>query len=174
MWSDDTPATLETRAMKKAQRKHSKSIDKIIAKDKIVARDKIKLLLLGQPGAGKSTLVKQLRLYSGDAFSQEEVEASKMALLENIVDAIRLVLTWREELALPWENDVLEDEAQILVSQPSAIVLQERGWKRLLMTLVRLWREDGMQKAYCNMPFGSPAVSSVHSDLSRDTEQSSS
>ena len=54
----------------KSQLSQSKAIDRALAKDKQVLKSQVQLLLLGKPRAGKTTLVKQLRIKHGDTFSQ--------------------------------------------------------------------------------------------------------
>nr|KAG5695102.1 hypothetical protein BaRGS_015078 [Batillaria attramentaria] len=127
---------------------HSRAIDKAIAKDKHVAKSQMKLLFLGQPRAGKSTLVKQLRSTTGDGFTQAEVEEFKQTLLANLVDAMRTLLNTREELLLPWTNDALEDDALKLSLQSLHRLLEDRGWKKIITLLVKLWQDEGMRKAW--------------------------
>lgn len=141
----------------KAQTSHSRAIDRAIVKDKHLAKNQMQLLLLGRSRAGKTTLVKQLKSKTGDGFTQDEVESFRLTLLENLLDAMRVLLNTREELLMPWNNESLEEEALVIWLKPLHRLLDERGWKTVITMLVRLWQEEGMRKAWKHA-FGLPGM----------------
>ncbi|KAL8594143.1 hypothetical protein ACOMHN_047883 [Nucella lapillus] len=136
--------------VEKTQLSHSKAIDRALAKDKQVLKGQVQLLLLGRPRAGKTTLVKQLRLKNGDTFSQEETDAYKMVLLENLTDAMKALLILRHETEsqLPWSSDTIENYATVLSRQSLPVLVSERGWEGVTNLLVNLWREEGVQRVW--------------------------
>ncbi|KAL8574271.1 hypothetical protein ACOMHN_063678 [Nucella lapillus] len=133
---------------RKEQRSHSRAIDQVLASDRQTLQSQVQLLLLGKPRAGKTTLVKQLRVKNGQFFSQEESESAKTALLENMTEALKALLTTREELVEPWTDEGAEEDAVTLTTRPLALLLRKLGWTRVTTLLVRLWRDPGIQEAW--------------------------
>ena len=65
---------------------NSISIDKLILEEARSEVQKLVILLLGASESGKSTVLKQIRLqYGSSAFSEEEVQIFKSAILHNVI-----------------------------------------------------------------------------------------
>lgn len=70
------------------QKHRDKEITKQLQQDKMLYRKTYRLVVLGPRGAGKSTVVKQMRLLYGDGFSEIEKKQKIQDIKGNIRDAI--------------------------------------------------------------------------------------
>ncbi|XP_070183847.1 uncharacterized protein [Littorina saxatilis] len=71
-----------------------------------------------------------------------------MALVENLTDAMKVLLSTREDLVFPWTNEQAEDDAVMLSCRTLPRLLNERGWKGVMSMLVRLWNDEGIKKSW--------------------------
>jgi len=69
----------------KEQDVKSQKIEKVLKQDSR-AQARIKLLLLGPGESGKSTVLKQIRLWNGQEFGSDEIAVAKRAIYRNIFD----------------------------------------------------------------------------------------
>ncbi|KAG9051660.1 Guanine nucleotide-binding protein alpha-2 subunit [Tulasnella sp. UAMH 9824] len=78
----------------KLEQERSMAIDKEIEEARKRFRKEIKVLLLGTPGSGKSTIMKQMKIVCGDGYTPDERAAFRLVVYENLVDSAKdLVLT---------------------------------------------------------------------------------
>jgi len=70
----------------KEEKEKSDMIDKAIQKDKQRLRKEYKMLLLGPGESGKSTIFKQMKIINQNGYSQEELEAYKQTIYQNVLD----------------------------------------------------------------------------------------
>lgn len=74
----------------------SKKIDKRILQDLLNEPDDIEVLLLGTPGSGKSTFLKQIRILHKSDFTLDERLAFKCVVWANIIHTMSIVLNFME------------------------------------------------------------------------------
>ncbi|XP_056400537.1 guanine nucleotide-binding protein G(s) subunit alpha-like [Hyla sarda] len=86
----------------KARRKANK-IDKQLREDGRVYRDTYRLLLLGAGEAGKSTIMKQMRMLHVKGFTSDETNIQAQAIKNNIKEAIETIVTAMGLLSPPVE-----------------------------------------------------------------------
>ncbi|EGF82632.1 hypothetical protein BATDEDRAFT_29442 [Batrachochytrium dendrobatidis JAM81] len=67
----------------------------------IQEKDDPRLLILGSGDSGKTTLLKQMRLFYGEGFTLEEIEAYRLLLLENVINCMSAYLALCDHLNLP-------------------------------------------------------------------------
>ena len=78
-------------------------IEKEIRKEKHAKQKQYKILLLGAGGSGKSTFVKQMKILYGIGFSDEEKRTFRVDILNNVVDAINIIIGGMDKLKIPYE-----------------------------------------------------------------------
>mmetsp|Transcript_7786 Transcript_7786/g.8579 ORF Transcript_7786/g.8579 Transcript_7786/m.8579 type:complete len:235 (+) Transcript_7786:48-752(+) len=70
----------------------TKSIDKILKAEKLRRRTEVKMLLLGAGGAGKSTMIKQMKILYCGGFSMTERKKYKLVIRENIRKGLQILV----------------------------------------------------------------------------------
>ncbi|EPZ36468.1 P-loop containing nucleoside triphosphate hydrolase protein [Rozella allomycis CSF55] len=69
--------------------RHSREIDSIIKKDKKNFEQTISTILLGAQNAGKSTFMKQIKLFSDHQLTDEEIKELKWTMYENVLSSVQ-------------------------------------------------------------------------------------
>ena len=106
----------------------------------------LQVLVLGAPGAGKSTILKQMRSALGDSYTPEEIESYRQIIFRNIVQGLRSVLDYMADLQLEVseENEhlvwLLDDIPDLNAGEPFPIDCRH--------VLERLWFDPSVQAAY--------------------------
>ena len=106
----------------------------------------LQVLVLGAPGAGKSTILKQMRSALGDPYTPEEIESYRQIIFRNIVQGLRSVLDYMADLQLEVseENEhlvwLLDDIPDLNAGEPFPVDCRH--------VLERLWFDPSVQAAY--------------------------
>lgn len=125
----------------------SDSIDRYLIREQAKSSKNIKILLLGGSEAGKSTLLKMMRLVWAEGFKTEERSQFRSVIQSNILMCCKMMLEHFFELSLVFHNpqshrceDIINEiETPIGTLQQSLDCVH--AWQSL-------WREDGIQKSY--------------------------
>ncbi|KAI9631044.1 hypothetical protein KEM48_013300 [Puccinia striiformis f. sp. tritici PST-130] len=94
----------------------SLEIDKQIYKDKAFLRNEIKMLLLGAGEAGKSTILKQMRLIHAGSFTTVERDHHRELIFSNIIDSIQAILRAMRTIQIEFQDKSLEAAASMIES----------------------------------------------------------
>ncbi|KAL3068779.1 hypothetical protein niasHS_017345 [Heterodera schachtii] len=86
----------------------SKEIDKQLHLDFLAQKKVVKLLLLGSAEAGKTTMVKQMRILHANGFSENERLEFKEYVFSNIIDGMFVLLTAMKNMEMHFDNPNLE------------------------------------------------------------------
>ena len=125
----------------------SDSIDHNLNLEQKKSKDYIKILLLGVGEAGKSTLIKMMRLMWAGGFDAEDRSQSREVIQSNILEAFKIILNHSPELnpdssdeqALKHKIVILATESPIETLQQSLDVVH--AWSFL-------WRENCIKNSY--------------------------
>ncbi|KAF8387237.1 hypothetical protein PRIPAC_76379 [Pristionchus pacificus] len=99
----------------KTQGSISNHIDRSLQKQKKEELSRLKILLLGGADAGKSTIVKQMRILHMNGFSAEEMHSFQKYLRYNLFQIFHMIAMGVQEciLSIPdFEKDIIEQFAQ--------------------------------------------------------------
>ena len=125
----------------------SDSIDHAPKREWERIREVIKILLLGGSEAGKTTLLKMMRLVWAEGFEAEERSQFRAVIQSNIEVAFKILLAHFHELDLSFQNSQSSRDEHIIeqIKTPIQTMQQSldcmRAWKSL-------WREDGIKQSY--------------------------
>lgn len=82
----------------KESKEKSDMIDKAIQKDKQRLRKEYKMLLLGPGESGKSTIFKQMKIINQNGYNNEELEAYKSTVYQNVLDCFFTILEYTRKM----------------------------------------------------------------------------
>ncbi|XP_038047300.1 guanine nucleotide-binding protein subunit alpha-13-like [Patiria miniata] len=128
---------------RRAATARSEAIDKELAR----TRTDLKVLLLGSPGSGKSTFIKQLRSIHGDEFTNEEVERYRDVIYSNVIEGLKALLDARSKLRIPWDDAANEEHAARVIDCDTS-QLNPRTFATHVSSCKALWVDNGIQEAY--------------------------
>ncbi|KIO23891.1 hypothetical protein M407DRAFT_15507 [Tulasnella calospora MUT 4182] len=93
----------------------SMAIDKQIEADSRRLRSEQKVLLLGTPGSGKSTIMKQMKIIHQNGYTPDELAAFRLDIYQNLVDSAKDVVLALHKLGLECVEEINKTyAAQIL------------------------------------------------------------
>ncbi|KAJ6608099.1 G-protein alpha subunit [Mycena sp. CBHHK59/15] len=120
-------------------------IENQLNRDRMMAKNEIKMLLLGAGESGKSTVLKQMKLFHLDGYNAQERDAYKEIIYSNTIQSMRASLEAMPQLdiSLAPQNDARRATILSLPGQIEADVLP-----RDLADAIRgLWRDPGVKEA---------------------------
>ncbi|XP_059835461.1 guanine nucleotide-binding protein subunit alpha-12a isoform X2 [Hypanus sabinus] len=97
----------------RAQRRRSREIDALLARERRYVRRLVKILLLGAGESGKSTFLKQMRIIHGKDFDSKALEEFRDTIFENVIkgESVKYFLDNLDQIGqlryLPSRHDVL-------------------------------------------------------------------
>ncbi|KAH9441867.1 hypothetical protein Pst134EA_032127 [Puccinia striiformis f. sp. tritici] len=125
----------------------SLEIDKQIYKDKAFLRNEIKMLLLGAGEAGKSTILKQMRLIHAGSFTTVERDHHRELIFSNIIDSIQAILRAMRTIQIEFQDKSLEAAASMI--EPLSTSMNDHDMNTEVFTAIRcLWNDGGVQACY--------------------------
>ncbi|POW00266.1 hypothetical protein PSTT_13252 [Puccinia striiformis] len=125
----------------------SLEIDKQIYKDKAFLRNEIKMLLLGAGEAGKSTILKQMRLIHAGSFTTVERDHHRELIFSNIIDSIQAILRAMRTIQIEFQDKSLEAAASMIESLSTSMT--DHDMNTDVFTAIRcLWNDGGVQACY--------------------------
>lgn len=109
-------------------------------------KQKVKMLILGSSESGKTTLLKDMRLYTGGGYTREERICFAEINRTNIVQGIRIILEAMESMEIPFQYKKNEHHAETILMQAS----QDKGGypAEVATSITELWADAGVQEAF--------------------------
>ncbi|KAL2915029.1 hypothetical protein HK105_205351 [Polyrhizophydium stewartii] len=126
-------------------REVSAAIDRQIEADRrkmLLERDDPRLLILGSGDSGKTTLLKQMRLFYGSGFGPDEVEHYRRLILENIVNSMAAFIRIADRLGR--EIACVAEKAHFLAYSHQGRTILPRD---LLPVIATLWADPAILAA---------------------------
>lgn len=129
-----------------ANRNYDRNIDKALKRDYNEDQKVLKILILGIGGAGKSTILKQLRLLFGTPASSYERKLLADAIHRQIIEALQILLLNAEDFcskepSIPFIS--VASKEMVLGLNRFSIISSQIG-----ESLAEIWAEDCIQKAW--------------------------
>ncbi|XP_059146666.1 guanine nucleotide-binding protein G(o) subunit alpha-like isoform X2 [Physella acuta] len=111
----------------------SRSIDHQLDEERERREKEVQILIIGGPGAGKSTFIKQLRLHYGDQFPQFERRLFHDQILQNVAMGLVHLIEHMERLGLQFETP----EVQKLAAE-----FRKKHPRISIVTLIKKFKEE--------------------------------
>ncbi|CAJ0583577.1 unnamed protein product, partial [Mesorhabditis spiculigera] len=129
--------------------KHSRNIDKELAKEKNDNQNRFKILLLGGAESGKTTIFKQMRILHMNGFNNEDIARYRHWIHNNTVEALFALSEAAKALQLPPERALEEELQQFLRFRAEAQQKEaaEENWEisvAMSKVMVRVWESQNM------------------------------
>eukprot|EP00768_Dysnectes_brevis_P004404 gnl/Dysnectes_brevis/3163_a3946_1126.p1 GENE.gnl/Dysnectes_brevis/3163_a3946_1126~~gnl/Dysnectes_brevis/3163_a3946_1126.p1 ORF type:complete len:379 (-),score=35.62 gnl/Dysnectes_brevis/3163_a3946_1126:77-1213(-) len=134
---------------KSEDRRVSKEIDRLLAKDRSHQEKEIRLLLLGAGESGKSTFFRQIRiLYSEKGFSEAERLSYRPIIINNLTHALRCLLKACSQLRIPLSSKQNKQYSKQLFTLPPLVSPDEMTEPTRKRVLLALRDDTGIRQAY--------------------------
>uniref|UniRef100_A0A0N5BP33 Guanine nucleotide-binding protein alpha-12 subunit n=1 Tax=Strongyloides papillosus TaxID=174720 RepID=A0A0N5BP33_STREA len=125
---------------------------KVVTKDSKNNKKIIKVLLLGSGESGKSTFIKQMVLIHGAGeFSEEEIKDYQNQIYQNIIIAMRILVSAKEKLEIEWENDGNKKYVELIVRLASTDIERTININKFLEVcpkIKKLWNDNGIKETF--------------------------
>jgi len=134
--------------LKRAKRK-SIDIERQILIDKNNMKKEAKILLLGQPGSGKKTIIKQMNLDQHFYFTEEERNNYKELIFSNIIKFMRIILKEMSSNAVSLQHPNNKEYVDLIENLPN-VADDEVLPDNIANAIKELWKDEGVQECYNN------------------------
>eukprot|EP00606_Chrysophyceae_sp_TOSAG23-5_P000895 GSChrysophyteH2.ASY1.ANO1.1736.1 assembled CDS len=121
------------------------AVDKELQRMQEQEKYKHKILLLGAGEAGKSTVLKQIKLLSKVPFTERELEEYTVNIRRNVIEAIQTLLLVGGELGEELDNTALMDDVEKILEME---LFDAQLTPELASTIAMLWADKGVQRVY--------------------------
>lgn len=112
-------------------------------------KQEVKMLILGSSESGKTTLLKDMRLYTGGGYTREERICFAEINRTNLVQGIRVILEAMESMEIPFQYKENEHHAEMILIQESQAKGGYPGYPAEVATsITELWADAGVQEAF--------------------------
>ncbi|KAK3824628.1 MAG: guanine nucleotide binding protein, alpha subunit [Benniella sp.] len=125
----------------------SKKIDNALKADERARRMEVKLLLLGAGEAGKTTIIKQMKLMHASGFSVQEREAFRGFVFSNMVGAMQAILSAMEDNGISFKHPENKNYVSIFATLPR-ISSGTPFPPQYQQALKALWSDPSVQQIY--------------------------
>ncbi|GCB62519.1 guanine nucleotide-binding protein subunit alpha-12-like isoform X1 [Scyliorhinus torazame] len=134
----------------RAQRRRSREIDALLARERRYVRRLVKILLLGAGESGKSTFLKQMRIIHGRDFDSKALEEFRDTIFENVIKGMKVLVDARNKLGIPWENTENEKHGMFVMAfeNKCGMPVEPATFQLYVPAMRALWQDSGIQEAY--------------------------
>ncbi|ORX45191.1 heterotrimeric G protein alpha subunit A [Piromyces finnis] len=135
----------------KEEKSKSDMIDKAIQKDKQRLKKEYKMLLLGPGESGKSTIFKQMKIINQNGYMQEELEAYKSTIYQNVLDCFFAMIEYAKCMNQPFSSDETQEIADRLENDKEMIICTCKVTKELANDIYKVINDENTEKimTYC-------------------------
>ena len=106
-----------------------------------------KVLILGSSDAGKSTLLKSMRLFCGGSHSDLESKLYKEIIFSNLVVNMRAILEEMKSQEISLETDANKYHAETIFRQPYCMEVDSLP-PRVTSAIAALWKDSCVQRCF--------------------------
>ncbi|KAJ1195618.1 hypothetical protein NDU88_004895 [Pleurodeles waltl] len=135
-------------AQKREEAKRGRMIERFLQKEDQKYRSReIKLLFVGLPESGKSTVLTQLKIAGENGLPEEERRQCKERVHCSVIQSITAVIQAMARLNMDFTDPARADDAQrlfLLTGAPN----QRKMTPELSEAIKRLWRDSGVQECF--------------------------
>ncbi|XP_048039040.1 guanine nucleotide-binding protein subunit alpha-11-like [Megalobrama amblycephala] len=124
----------------------NKEIDCILAEQRKRENKQPLLLLLGTKESGKTTFMKQMRIFHGNGFSEDERRSYTKLVFQNIFQAMSAITEAMSTLKIPYSNPQNEIYAQWFQDQDIHQITQLQ--RSYVEAIRHLWEDQGFKICY--------------------------
>ena len=129
----------------------SRKIDRQIAKDKIVYRTQINALLLGAPGSGKSTFLKQASILFGKDFNNDELDEFRPIVYGDILLRMKALVDARRKLKLEWQDPSNKQHEENILNFQATQHIDTEKFMSYFESIKSLWMDKTIQDVYAGL-----------------------
>ncbi|XP_013094975.2 guanine nucleotide-binding protein subunit alpha-12-like isoform X1 [Biomphalaria glabrata] len=136
--------------LEKAQKNHSREIDRKLNRDRLAFRRTVRVLLLGAGESGKSTFLKQMRIIHGQEFDDEQIREYRNVIYNNILKGMRVLIDARQKLHIPWgDESCAKDATKVFDFNANGVLkLDSAVFCDYVDSLKKLWSDSGIRTAF--------------------------
>uniref|UniRef100_A0A0N4ZB70 Guanine nucleotide-binding protein subunit alpha n=1 Tax=Parastrongyloides trichosuri TaxID=131310 RepID=A0A0N4ZB70_PARTI len=126
--------------------------NKVMSRNPKSYKKTIKILLLGSGESGKSTFIKQMVLIHGAGeFTNDEINQYQSQIYQNIIMAMRILVSAKEKLNIEWEdksNERYTEEIIKLASSENNKTISIQKFIEIYPKIEKLWNDNGIKLTF--------------------------
>ncbi|XP_055336048.1 guanine nucleotide-binding protein subunit alpha-14-like isoform X2 [Paramacrobiotus metropolitanus] len=125
-----------------------REINRAIERERKKMRRQIKVLFLGTGEAGKSTIVKQMKIIHGDGYANQERMSYVRHIHSNLLESIQLLVGAMRVKEIAFQDPSNEHLYNTFLRDLDFNHLQQDLRAEILLAIRTLWLDDGVQQAF--------------------------
>ncbi|XP_068710659.1 guanine nucleotide-binding protein subunit alpha-13-like [Montipora foliosa] len=137
-------------------RDRSREIDRQIAEDKRRYRNHhpTNILLLGAPGSGESTLLKQANSLFGKDFNNDELSEFRPIVYGQLLKGMKVLAYARRKLKLEWQDPSNQQHEEEILSFNAPLHVDTETFMNYFERIKNLWMDKAIQDVYAGLQLG--------------------
>ena len=137
-------------AEERAATRRSKEIDRYLAKERKRGPTSAKILLLGAHGSGKSTFLKQMRLFYGRGYTEEDRLQLRPVVYGAILRGMEELIRCQKQFQIPFQHSENVQNCQMFkewcATADHFCGVTDVEFSPIVKRLMTLWRDEGIQE----------------------------
>ena len=132
----------------------SREIDRQIAEDNCGYRrqiNSVNFLLLGAPGSGKSTFLKQANILFGKDFNNDELDEFRPIVYGSILLRMRVLADARRKLKLEWQDPSNQQHEERILNFQAPQQVHKEIFMSYFESIKSLWMDKTIQDVYSGL-----------------------
>uniref|UniRef100_A0A3Q0S8I6 Uncharacterized protein n=1 Tax=Amphilophus citrinellus TaxID=61819 RepID=A0A3Q0S8I6_AMPCI len=132
---------------RKKAKLQSSQIEQDLNEHASIENNVVKILMLGAPETGKSTIIKQIKIIHNHGFSKEELIIFKPAVLDNLLTSMKTVLQGMGMLRVNLANKQNKEHARSILSCSQCLGDDQELLPFMAHAFCALWADQGVRAA---------------------------